>query len=424
MPFGESGRDIPIPDKEKVMMRYRCALALLMTTGLASAKHDVVERVQSAKTVFEEIMASSDKSIPRDLLEKAHCLVIVPSLKRGGFIVGAQYGVGVATCRQPSGGGWTGPSTVKMEGGSVGLQIGGGETDVVMMVMNSAGAQKLMKSEFTLGAEGAAMAGPVGRSATAETDAYMRAEILSYSRSRGVFAGVAVKGSTLRSADDDNEALYGKPVKHADILNGRVKTPASAAPLIAAISKYSEREKKSGRGVAPAGARIVKAAYFAADDSRVNSDRSQARLMREVRHELVMLPYYGVFDNLLYKVEGSTVTLMGQVSRPTLKSSAENVVKDIEGVERVVNQIEVLPTSPNDDRIRLAVYRAIYGHTALNRYALQAVPPVHIVVKNGNVALEGVVNNESDKNIANLQANSVAGVFSVKNNLRVESAEK
>ena len=171
------------------MNRYRCALALLITAGFASAKHDVVERVQSAKTVFEEIMASSDKSIPRDLLEKAHCLVIVPSLKRGGFIVGAQYGVGVATCRQADGTGWTGPSTVRMEGGSLGLQIGGGETDVVMMVMNESGAKKLMKSEFTLGAEGAAMAGPVGRSATAETDAYMRAEILSYSRSRGVFVG-------------------------------------------------------------------------------------------------------------------------------------------------------------------------------------------------------------------------------------------
>jgi hyperosmotically inducible periplasmic protein len=144
------------------------------------------------------------------------------------------------------------------------------------------------------------------------------------------------------------------------------------------------------------------------------------RFVREIRHELVMLPYYGVFDNLAYKVDGYNVTLLGQVTRPTLKSSAENVVKDIEGVQKVVNNIEVLPVSPNDDRLRLALYRTIYGHTALNRYALNAVPPIHIIVKNGNVTLEGVVANEMDKNVANIQANSVPGVFSVTNNLRVE----
>ncbi len=144
------------------------------------------------------------------------------------------------------------------------------------------------------------------------------------------------------------------------------------------------------------------------------------RFVREIRHELVMLPYYGVFDNLAYKVDGYNVTLMGQVTRPTLKSDAERIVKDIEGVESVTNNIEVLPLSPNDDRLRLAVYRAIYGHTALNRYALNAVPPIHIIVRNGNVTLEGVVANEGDKNIANIQANGVAGVFSVTNNLMVE----
>ena len=147
------------------------------------------------------------------------------------------------------------------------------------------------------------------------------------------------------------------------------------------------------------------------------------RFVKEIRHELVILPYYGVFENLAYKVDGYTVTLMGQVTRPTLKSSAENVVKDIEGVEKVINNIEVLPLSPNDDRVRLAAYRSIYGHTALNRYALNAVPPIHIIVKNGNVTLEGVVANEGDKNIANIQANGVPGVFSVTNNLRVEGRE-
>ena len=149
-------------------------------------------------------------------------------------------------------------------------------------------------------------------------------------------------------------------------------------------------------------------------------NRGYDRLVKEVRHELVMLPYYNVFDNLAFKVDGSTVTLMGQVTRPTLKSDAGRVVKSIEGVDKVVNNIEVLPLSPNDERIRMAVYRAIYGNTSLQRYGLQAVPPIHIIVNNGNVTLEGVVAAEADKNIANLQANGVPGVFSVKNNLRVE----
>lgn len=154
------------------------------------------------------------------------------------------------------------------------------------------------------------------------------------------------------------------------------------------------------------------------------SARGADRIVREVRHELVMLPYYGVFDNLSFKVDpGGAVTLLGQVTRPSLKSDAQNVVKQIEGVEKVVNQIEVLPVSPNDDRLRLALYRTIYGHVALNRYSLQAVPPIHIVVKNGNVTLEGVVANENDRNIANLQANSVSGVFSVTNNLRVDKGK-
>ena len=146
----------------------------------------------------------------------------------------------------------------------------------------------------------------------------------------------------------------------------------------------------------------------------------QRRLEREVRHELVTLPYYDVFDNLEYRIDGEQVTLSGQVVRPTLKSGAENVVKNIEGVEKVTNNIEVLPLSPNDDRLRVAIYRAIYGHPALQRYSVRSVPPIHIIVKSGSLTLEGVVANEGDKNIANIQANGVSGVFSVKNNLRVE----
>jgi hyperosmotically inducible protein len=159
-----------------------------------------------------------------------------------------------------------------------------------------------------------------------------------------------------------------------------------------------------------------------AQSSRPPSQRGQARLEKEVRHELVMLPHYGVFDNFAYKIEGGTVTLLGEVTQPTLKTDAERAVKRIEGVERVDNRIEVLPLSPNDDRIRADVYRAIYGTTGLDRYALRAVPTIHIIVKNGNVTLQGAVGNEMDRNLANIKASGVSGVFSVKNNLQVDKS--
>lgn len=170
---------------------------------------------------------------------------------------------------------------------------------------------------------------------------------------------------------------------------------------------------------------LICAAGFAAkkdhNDAFVAGDPAENRIAREVRHQLVMLPYYGVFDDLAFKVEGSTVTLLGAVVRPTLKSDAENVVKRIEGVTQVVNEIKVLPPSPMDDRIRRAVYRAIYGDPALStRYGFRALPSIHIIVDNGHVILEGVVANEMDKNLCNLRANGVPNVFSVTNELQVE----
>ncbi|MGA9042164.1 MAG: BON domain-containing protein [Terriglobales bacterium] len=165
---------------------------------------------------------------------------------------------------------------------------------------------------------------------------------------------------------------------------------------------------------------------FAQDDAQTRDLGSKGvqRIIKEVHHELVLLPYYGVFDNLAYKVDtDGTVTLLGQVTRPTLKSDAEAAVKHIEGVEKVVNQIEVLPLSPNDDRIRRATYRTIYGNDALSQYALQAVPPIHIIVKNGNVSLEGAVGSQLDKTLAGTRANTVSGVFSVTNDLVVDNGK-
>ena len=150
------------------------------------------------------------------------------------------------------------------------------------------------------------------------------------------------------------------------------------------------------------------------------ADPTTDRIAKEVRHELVMLPYYSLFDNLAYRVDGSKVTLFGQVVRPVLKTDAGNAMKKVEGVQTVDNEIEVLPVSPNDDKLRRALYRAIYSQTPLERYALGAVPPIHIIVKNGNVNLEGVVSTEGDKNVAGIAANGVPGVFKVTNNLRTE----
>jgi hyperosmotically inducible protein len=154
----------------------------------------------------------------------------------------------------------------------------------------------------------------------------------------------------------------------------------------------------------------------------VNNQPKLSSLENEVRHELVMLPYFGVFDNLSFQVQGDHVILSGQVTRPTLRSSAENVVKQIEGVEKITNNIEVLPLSPFDDRIRMAAYYSIYGYGPLNRYALGSQPPIRIIVKNGNITLQGVVANEMDANLANMSARSVSGAFSVTNELRVENA--
>ena len=194
-----------------------------------------------------------------------------------------------------------------------------------------------------------------------------------------------------------------------------------------ALRKKENLERMKHKLFATFVALFVFTTLSAAQDQMAQRDqptaRSQERIQREVRHELLMLPYFGVFDNIAFKVDGSTVMLLGQVVRPTLKSDAGNAVKHIEGVESVDNQIEVLPPSPMDDRIRMRLFRAIYGYPALQRYALGVQKPIRIIVKNGHVNLEGVVDSEGDKNIAGIRANGVSGIFSVTNNLRVEESK-
>jgi len=221
-------------------------LFFLFLTAAALAgkeKAEPLQRLDEAVAVFQDIMATPDRSIPQDLLDNAHCIVIVPGLKKGAFIIGGKYGKGFISCRR-QGGGWSAPGTVRVEGGSLGFQIGGSESDVVMLVMNERGAAKLLSSKFTLGGEGEVAAGPVGREASAQTDAKMHAEILSWSRARGVFAGISLQGATLRQDLDDNAVMYGKKLTNKEIVETGVATPKAAQPLISLLSKYSSAKTK------------------------------------------------------------------------------------------------------------------------------------------------------------------------------------
>jgi lipid-binding SYLF domain-containing protein len=219
-------------------------IAAVAITPLLAKDNEPSKRLNDAAAVFSEVMGAPDKGIPQELLEHAHCIVIVPDLKTGAFIVGGKYGKGYLSCRSKVGPGWSAPGTVRIEGGSVGFQIGGSSTDLILLVMNERGADKLLSSKFTLGAEGSVAAGPVGRTATAQTDLQMHADILSWSRSQGLFAGVALEGATLRQDLDDNANLYGSKLENRAIISSRRRIPPAAAKLIALLNRYSAREEK------------------------------------------------------------------------------------------------------------------------------------------------------------------------------------
>ena len=226
----------------KKLMTATAVATTLMVTPLLAADKEPAKRLGEAAAVFSEVMTAPDKSIPQELLEKAHCIVIVPDLKTAAFVVGGKYGKGYLSCRSKSRTGWSAPGTVRIEGGSVGFQIGGSSTDLIMLVMSERGADKLLESKFTLGAEGSVAAGPVGRTATAQTDAQLHADILSWSRSQGLFAGVALEGATLRQDLEDNTTLYGRKLENKDIVMNGVRAPRAAAKLLELLNKYSAKE--------------------------------------------------------------------------------------------------------------------------------------------------------------------------------------
>jgi lipid-binding SYLF domain-containing protein len=211
------------------------------STARAKGDNDTANRLNAAADVVSEMMAAPDKGIPKDLLDKSACVVVVPSLKKAAFMFGAKYGRGFIVCRSKSGHGWSAPGGVRIEGGSFGFQIGGSATDVVMLLMNQSAIDKLLSSKFTIGADASAAAGPVGRTASAQTDAQLHAELLTYSRAQGLFAGVSLDGATLRPDDDANKTMYGRKMSNRDVVLGTVKAPSTAAKLLAELNKQSSR---------------------------------------------------------------------------------------------------------------------------------------------------------------------------------------
>src|SRR5580658_2037354 len=224
----------------RLTMKTKIVTFLIAAAVIASAE-TYEQRLSDSTTVLHEMSQASDQGIPQDLLRKARCVIVVPGLKKVAFIGGAKYGRGYASCMTRKG--WSPPAAVRIEGGSFGLQLGGSSTDVIMLVLNEGGMQKLLSDKFTLRGEAAAAAGPVGRNTSANTDVLMTAEICSWSRSRGVFAGISLEGATLRQDEDENAALYGKPLTNKEILTGMVRRHATAGTFLAQLQHFS------GKGV-------------------------------------------------------------------------------------------------------------------------------------------------------------------------------
>jgi lipid-binding SYLF domain-containing protein len=231
-------------------MRKSLAFVLVMAGSMSTAAYaadreiKVDDRLDASAETLSDMMHAADKGIPQDLLDKAHCVVVVPGMKKAGFIFGAKYGRGFAACRRSGGTGWSAPAAMRVEGGSVGFQIGASETDVVLLVMNDGGMKHLLSDKFTIGGEATAAAGPIGRDATAQTDAMLNAEMLSYSRSRGLFAGISLEGATLRPDEETNRELYGHDSTNREILTGDFKTPAVAEKFRHALNRESAERNR------------------------------------------------------------------------------------------------------------------------------------------------------------------------------------
>ncbi|HEX8396834.1 MAG TPA: YSC84-related protein [Pyrinomonadaceae bacterium] len=399
---------------------------------------DAGKRADQAARVFRSIMDKPDKSIPRELLERAEAVAVFPGVLGAAFIVGGSGGEGLISRRTATG--WSAPAFFKIGGGSVGFQIGAEKTDVILLIMNDGGLKGLLEDKFEFGGEAGVAAGPIGRKASATTNATLDAGILSYSRTKGAFVGAALKGGVLSPDNNKNRALYGKTSKEILLAESPVPTPDAVADFPQTLNRFSNRRANDGTNSETKRVRTVGTSTEAANpqtesdvyyvvrtprrsnaSEETDAARARDRLAREIRAELLMLSSYGVFDSLEFQISpDNSVVLRGVSTSDKLKSDAEQAVKQIETVAAVRNDIEVLQPLLDDQRLRQELFRAVYSGD-LARYSNGSLNPIHIVVRNGSVTLKGVVDSEADKNLAAVQANSVNGITGVKNELLVEN---
>ena len=336
-------------------------IAAAVMSSIASAE-SYEERLADSTTVLREMSHASDKGIPQDLLEKARCVVVVPGLKKVAFIGGGKYGRGYAACMTRKG--WSPPAAVRIEGGSFGLQLGGSSTDVIMLVLNEGGMKKLLSDKFTLGGEAAAAAGPVGRNTSANTDVLMKAEILSWSRSHGVFAGLSLEGATLRQDQDENAKLYGKPLTNEEILTGTVKRPATAAAFLAQLQGFS------GKGTPPA----------------VVTAKSQQR--KPVQNN-----------------PNETASVSAQDSSSQRDSDADNTVNNKPDHAGSGTTADQQKNSNSDVKLTASIRQSIVADSSLSTYAHN----VKIVVEDGEATLKGPVRTQEEKSAVAAKAATIAG---------------
>jgi len=334
-------------------MKTKIVTFLIAAAVMASAEN-YEQRLSDSTTVLHEMSQASDKGIPQDLLQKARCVIVVPGLKKVAFIGGGKYGRGYASCMTRKG--WSPPAAVRIEGGSFGLQLGGSSTDVIMLVLNDGGMQKLLSDKFTLGGEAAAAAGPVGRNTSADTDVLMKAEILSWSRSRGVFAGLSLEGATLRQDEDENAKLYGKPLTNKEILTGMVKRPATAGTFLAQLQRFS------GKGVPPAVVPAKSQQRIAAQDAantannqpdqmaaaptadQQGNGKSDLQLTASIRRSIVADGSLSTdAHNVKIVVQNGVATLKGPVRTQDEKAAIEAKAAAVVGQDHVVDQMEIAP---------------------------------------------------------------------------------
>ncbi|HEX9929706.1 MAG TPA: YSC84-related protein [Pyrinomonadaceae bacterium] len=399
---------------------------------------DAGKRADQAARVFRNIMDKPDKSIPRELLERAEAVAVFPGVLGAAFIVGGSGGEGLISRRTATG--WSAPAFFKIGGGSIGFQIGAEKTDVILLIMNDGGLKGLLEDKFEFGGEAGVAAGPIGRKASATTNATLDAGILSYSRTKGAFVGAALKGGVLSPDNNKNRALYGKTSKEILLAESPVPTPDAVADFPQTLNRFSNRRANNGTNSETQRVRTVGTSTEAANpqtesdvyyvvrtprrsnaSEETDAVRARDRLAREIRAELLMLSSYGVFDSLEFQISpDNSVVLRGVSTSDKLKSDAEQAVKQIETVAAVRNDIEVLQPLLDDQRLRQELFRAVYSGD-LARYSNGSLNPIHIVVRNGSVTLKGVVDSEADKNLAAVQANSVNGITGVKNELLVEN---